>query len=121
MNRIAELRKNKNLSQQQLAEIFDVAQNTLCNWELGIREPKISTYCKIAEYFDVPVDYVIGIREQGHWIFSTYRDNEGYLHDIFRCSNCHVEFDEDKIDDNTKYCPHCGCRIDGFSNENDKR
>lgn len=39
MNRIAELRKKKGISQSKLGEIVGAAQNTVCNWENGSRQP----------------------------------------------------------------------------------
>ena len=38
MNNLAQLRKQKKLSQVELGKILGVAQNTLCNWENGKRE-----------------------------------------------------------------------------------
>ena len=45
-------------------------------------------------------------------LVSTYRDEEGYLNDIFRCSNCHIPFDE-----NTRYCPCCGAKMQPDENK----
>ena len=39
LNRIAALRKERDLSQKELGAIIGVAQNTVCNWENGKREP----------------------------------------------------------------------------------
>lgn len=60
MNRIAELRKAKNISQSKLGKIIGVAQNTVCNWENGNREPDQHSLAKLAEYFNVSIDYLIG-------------------------------------------------------------
>ena len=60
MNRIAELRKTANISQAKLGKIIGVAQNTVCNWENGNREPDQVSLNKIADYFNVSVDYLLG-------------------------------------------------------------
>lgn len=60
MNRIAQLRKTKNLSQKELSHILCVAQNTVCNWEKGNREPDIESLQKLARLFGVSIDYLIG-------------------------------------------------------------
>ncbi len=59
MYAIAKLRKEFNVSQQTLANHLKIAQNTLSNYELGNREPDISTLIKIADYFGVGVDDIL--------------------------------------------------------------
>ena len=60
MNRIKTLRKNKNLTQVELAKIMGVAQNTLSTWESGRYEPDISATAKLADFFEVSIDYLMG-------------------------------------------------------------
>ena len=45
---------------KDVAERNKVAPDTYRRWERGEREPDISTLCKLAEYFNVTVDYLIG-------------------------------------------------------------
>ena len=54
------LRENKGLSQSQLASDFGISQGTVGNWESGTREPSFETISKLANYFDVSVDYLLG-------------------------------------------------------------
>lgn len=61
--RIKELRKEKNLSQIQLASQIGVSQKAIDYWELGTNEPKASYIIKLAKYFDVSADYLLGIDE----------------------------------------------------------
>ena len=56
------LRKQKNLTQSEIAEVFDVAQSTITSWELGTRNPDIETLLKIADYFCVSTDELLGKR-----------------------------------------------------------
>lgn len=60
MNRIAQLRKEKKLSQQQLGKELGAAQNTVSNWENGKRDPDHETCIRLAEFFDVTLDYLLG-------------------------------------------------------------
>ena len=60
MNKIAELRKEKGLSQKELGAIIGAAQNTISNWENGNREPDYENLKKLAFYFDCSVDYLLG-------------------------------------------------------------
>ena len=54
------LRNNKGLSQRQLAKKLNVAPSTLAMYELNKREPDYETLGKIADFFDVNTDYLLG-------------------------------------------------------------
>ncbi len=56
MNKICEFRKNKNLSQYALAELMNVSQNTISQWEIGIRNPSIKSAIKLAEILETTVE-----------------------------------------------------------------
>lgn len=60
MNRIALLRKARKLSQKEFGIAVGVAQNTVCNWENGNREPDHEALKKMASFFDCSIDYLIG-------------------------------------------------------------
>lgn len=57
--RLTELRMLKKLSQKELGELFNVSQHTISRWENGEREPDFATLCKLADFFDVTIDYLI--------------------------------------------------------------
>lgn len=59
-NAIKELRNAKGLSQADLAKEFNVAQQTVGKWEKGITCPFPDTLQKIADYFHVSTDYLLG-------------------------------------------------------------
>lgn len=61
--KVAELRKKSNITQKELAEYLDVAHQTISKWERGITLPDISLLPKIAEYFNVNVDSLLGIEK----------------------------------------------------------
>lgn len=61
-------------SQQSFANDFGVAQTTVAGWESGKREPKFDTLIKLANFFDVSVDYLLGYK--GH----------SKMSDRFKCS-----------------------------------
>ena len=58
--RLKELRENVGLSQYAFAERFGVSQSTVGNWEAGKREPNFETMQRIADFFGVTVDYLLG-------------------------------------------------------------
>lgn len=59
--RIRELRESSGYkSQQSFADAFGVAQSTVGGWESGKREPNYETTLRLAQFFDVSVDYLLG-------------------------------------------------------------
>ena len=56
MNNISEFRKNLNLSQSRLAELMNVSQNTISQWEIGIRNPSVKSAIKLAEILEATVE-----------------------------------------------------------------
>ncbi len=57
---IKELRKEKNISQQVLANSIGVSQKAIDFWEREVNEPKASYIVKLADFFDVSTDYLLG-------------------------------------------------------------
>lgn len=60
MHRLKELRLKKGLGQKDMSKIFGVALSTYYYWESGTVTPDTKTISKLAEYFDVSIDYLIG-------------------------------------------------------------
>jgi transcriptional regulator with XRE-family HTH domain len=60
--KIAELRKQKQIGQQELAEVLGVTYQSVSKWETGITMPDITLLPSIAEYFNVSVDELLGLR-----------------------------------------------------------
>lgn len=60
MNRLKELRKEKKLTQKELAKIIGVHYRTLQNWEDGTSNIKPEKAKKLADYFGVSVGYLLG-------------------------------------------------------------
>ena len=58
--RLKELRKSRNISQLKLALDLNTNQNTISRYENMEREADYTTLIKIADYFDVSVDYLLG-------------------------------------------------------------
>lgn len=60
-NRLKQLRKEKGLSLEQVGKAVGLSTNTISRYETGKREPKLKTWQKLASFFNVPVDYLLGI------------------------------------------------------------
>ena len=58
--RIKELREEKKLSQTALAESVGTSQRNIGRWENGENEPTYSQLVKLADYFGVTIDYLVG-------------------------------------------------------------
>lgn len=58
--RIAELMRDEGINQVQLAAKIGVKQNTVRSWVLGKKEPNISSLWRLADYFEVDIDYLVG-------------------------------------------------------------
>lgn len=56
---IRSIREDNDVTQQQMAELLSVSQNTYSQYETGKIEWTASTLIKIADYFDVSVDYLL--------------------------------------------------------------
>lgn len=61
--RLKEIRKTKGISQLKLALDLNMSQNTISRYETGDREPGINELIKIADYFNVSIDYLVGRTE----------------------------------------------------------
>ena len=56
---LRELRKEKNLTQQEVAEVFMVTNRTISRWETGANMPDISIITEIADFYGVDVRELI--------------------------------------------------------------
>lgn len=57
--RLRKIRKEKGISQLKLALDLNTSQNTISRYETGEREPCINDLIKIADYFNVSIDYLV--------------------------------------------------------------
>lgn len=58
--RLAQLRKEKHFTQRQLAKELGISNSSLALYETDKRQPDYEILTKIADYFDVSVDYLLG-------------------------------------------------------------
>lgn len=58
--RLKKCRKEKGLSQRQVAIYCDITENAYQNYELMTREPKLEILIKIADFYEVSLDYLVG-------------------------------------------------------------
>ena len=61
--RLKELRIENNYSQQEIANLLEIAQVTYSHYELGRRSVTIQNLVKIAQIYNVSTDYLLGISD----------------------------------------------------------
>ena len=61
--RLIELRKQNGYTQQKVAEVLNIKQPSYIRYEKGYAEPSLENLVKIADLFDVSVDYLLGRAE----------------------------------------------------------
>ena len=58
--RLRQLRKEKGLTQAQVAIYCDITEKAYQNYELMSREPKLDILIRIADFYKVSIDYLVG-------------------------------------------------------------
>lgn len=57
--RLAELRKQANLSQEKLAEMLNISRQAVSKWESGTSSPDINNIIQLGKLYDVSTDYIL--------------------------------------------------------------
>ena len=65
--RLKELRKQRHISQVKIAMDLNVSQNTISRYETGEREAGCDMLIRIADYFDISVDYLLERTDDPVW------------------------------------------------------
>ena len=61
--RLKILRQEMDLTQAKLADVLDTTQRKISYWESGKIEPDLCSLWKLADFFDVSVDYLLGRKD----------------------------------------------------------
>lgn len=61
--RLVELRTERQLSQKELARKIGVSDSAVCFWETGVNEPKASYLLQLSKFFNVSLDYLLGLED----------------------------------------------------------
>lgn len=62
-HRIKELRKEKGLTQKQLAQLVHKSETGLASWEQGLSEPNVNDIRLLCKIFEVSSDYLLGLED----------------------------------------------------------
>ncbi|MBD5147805.1 MAG: helix-turn-helix transcriptional regulator [Oscillibacter sp.] len=62
--RLRQCRNERGLTQMEAATYCDITEHAYQNYELAVREPKLSILVKIAEFYQVSLDYLTGMTDE---------------------------------------------------------
>ena len=62
--RIQDLRTDADMSQKQLSEILHISQRSYSHYETGSRNIPVEMLIRLANYYDISVDYLVGRTEK---------------------------------------------------------
>lgn len=61
--RLRKCREEADLTQIKVAIYCDITEKAYQNYELGVREPKLSIITRIAQFYQVSIDYLVGLTD----------------------------------------------------------
>lgn len=73
--KIKELRKEKGLTQKQLALLLNKSETGLASWEQGLSEPSVNDIRLLCMIFDVSADYLLGLEDESGAKYSNSFNN----------------------------------------------
>ncbi|MGE5605241.1 MAG: helix-turn-helix domain-containing protein [Bacteroidota bacterium] len=65
-DRLRKLRKERNLSQDDVGQSLNLGGRTIGNYESGERLPALDTLVKLADFYEVSIDYLLGRTDNRH-------------------------------------------------------
>lgn len=105
MEQLKKLRVAKGVSQQVVANYLEITRQAYSNYENGNRAPDNETLLKLAEYFDVTVDYLLRGKENPPAL--TDRDKRDIARDLEKIMSAletadDLQFDGDPMSDEAR-------------------
>jgi len=88
-NRITALRKERGLSQKEVAMSLGVSQALLSHYEKGVRECGLEFVVRCAEYFGVTTDYLLGKDESKYGTYNALLGEYGKT--LYQDKNCKLD------------------------------
>lgn len=88
--KLKKLRKEKRVTQIELAKILSVDCSTVTKWETGKSNPDLNKIQKIADFFDVSIDYLLG-RDENKEIYVIESGNEAGNRTVLNVSEDEME------------------------------
>ena len=83
LNKLYELRRSRNITQQRLAVDLGIDQASISSYESGKYLPTVEVLIKIANYFEVSTDYLLELSDVRMPVKVPSNDQETYLLSLF--------------------------------------
>ena len=64
IDRLKEIREDRDLLQKDIAKILNIPQQNYSRYELGIIKMPIDKYVILAKYYNVSIDYLVGLTDK---------------------------------------------------------
>lgn len=71
--RLRDIREDNNIKQEELARILNIKQTQYSRYELGKNMMSVDKYIKLAIFYNVTLDYLLGVIDEPHKIFPNRR------------------------------------------------
>lgn len=99
---LARLRREHNVGQKELALRLNVSIGTISNYENGVHTPNPETLSKLADFFDVSVDYILG---RTGFRYNIKRPEQRLSRDytVTDIVNMMIDFDSNTVDNLMEY------------------
>ena len=81
MFRLKELRESRHMSQQELGDLVGLSKSSIGYYEQGKHQPDLNTLETLARFFDVTVDYLLGLSPMRNFAFT---EKEQQLITVYR-------------------------------------
>ncbi len=78
---IRAFRKERGLTQEQLAEALQVSAGVISKWELGVSTPELGTIVDLADFFGISVDVLLGYQLRDRSRARLLEELQNYIHD----------------------------------------
>ena len=106
-NRLLKAINDKGMTNSQVCAITGITWNSMNCYINEKQMPSCLNLVRLANVLDVSTDYLLGLKEPGHWI-EDKDDNRRWDRVRFTCSYCGKWQTYGK----TKFCPACGRRME---------
>ena len=89
--RLKQLRKEKHLTQQDIARILNVDESTYGRYENGKRQLSIEDLQKLCQYYKVSADYILGLTEEKENEWNTTNKNVNIIQNRHNINNIQID------------------------------
>lgn len=83
--RLKELREDSKMTQETLGSFLKVSRQTISGYELGSNEPSFENLVKLADLFNVSLDYLLGRTKEKYNLNLLSKDSKELLLELIKC------------------------------------